>query len=110
MVDEADLLALIEDMDTVPAPVVTPEPEQPPTSEPDPEPEPEQKGGASGLVIFLVLALAAGGGTFYYFKVLKPKQAVQGGTELDELDELDFEGDGFMGMDADEPEQEDGEE
>lgn len=43
-------------------------------------------------MIFIVLALAVGGGAFYYFKVLKPKQATQGGTDLDELDELDFEG------------------
>jgi hypothetical protein len=52
MVDEADLLALIEDMDTAPAQItpvpVTPEPADPePTAEP--EPEPEKKGGAGGI-------------------------------------------------------------
>lgn len=97
MVDEADLLALIEDMDTVPAQTtpdpVTVEPEPTPAEpEPDPEPEEEKSGGMGGI-IFIVLALAAGGGAFYYFKILKPKQAVQGGTDLDELDELDFDGD-----------------
>ncbi|WP_250228658.1 DUF4366 domain-containing protein [Anaeropeptidivorans aminofermentans] len=112
MVDEADLLALIEDMDTVPAqPVITPEPQ--PDPEPAltaPEPEPEKKGGAGGILL-IVLMLAAGGGAFYYFKVLKPKQAVQGGTDLSELDELDFDGDNddFMSMGVDEQEQEDGE-
>lgn len=93
MVDEADLLALIEDMDTAPAQTipVTLEPvELEPTAEP--EPEPEQKGGAGGILIFVVLLAVAGGGAYYYFKVLKPKQAVQGSTDLSELDELDFEG------------------
>ena len=100
MVDEADLLALIEDMDDAPAqpaPVVTPEPEQP-DPEPTDEPEPEKEsGGMGGIVIFVVLALAAGGGAFYYFKILKPKQATAGGTDLSELDELEFddEDDGF---------------
>lgn len=115
MVDEADLLALIEDMDTAPAqPVpVTPEPE--PTepeapAEPDPEPE-KESGGMGGILIFVLLLAAGGGGAFYYFKILKPKQAMQGGTDLSELDELDFDGDDdFMSMGAAEPEQEDGEE
>lgn len=109
MVDEADLLALIEDMDTAPTQTipVTPEPVEPePTTEP--EPEPEQKGGAGGILIFVVLLAAAGGGAYYYFKVLKPKQAVQGGTDLSELDELDFEGDDeLLNMGADEQEDED---
>ena len=93
MVDETDLLALIEDMDTVPqTPTVTPpadhEPDPQPTTQP--EPEPEKKGGAGGVLILLVV-LAAAGGAFYYFKIRKPKQAVQGGTDLSELDELDFD-------------------
>lgn len=84
LVDEADLLALIEDMDTAPAaPVVTPQPE--PTPEPTPEPE-TKSGGMGGLLIFVLLIAAAGGGTFYYFKILKPKQAAQGNTDYDELD------------------------
>jgi len=86
LVDEADLLALIEDMDTAPAPVVTPtQPE--PTPEPTPEPEPEQKsGGMGGILILVLLIAAAGGGTFYYFKILKPKQSVKGSTDFDELE------------------------
>lgn len=93
MVDEADLLALIEDMDTIPAQPapITPEPQ--PDPEPvEPEPEPEKKDGMGGIIL-IVLTLAAGGGAFYYFKILKPKQAVRGGTDLADLDELDFEGD-----------------
>jgi hypothetical protein len=97
MVDEADLLALIEDMDTVPAQAAPePKPAEPqPDPEPapaEPEPEPEKKGGGIGGILLIVLALAAGGGAFYYFKILKPKQAVQGDTDLSELDELDFDG------------------
>lgn len=92
MVDEADLTALIEDMDTAPAQPapVTPEPE--PDPEPaEPEPEAEEKGGGMGGILLIVLVLMAGGGAVYYFKVLKPKQSVQGGTDLSELDELDFD-------------------
>lgn len=92
MVDEADLTALIEDMDTTPAQPapVTPEPE--PAPEPvEPEPEAEEKGGGMGGILLIVLVLMAGGGAAYYFKVLKPKQFVQGGTDLSELDELDFD-------------------
>jgi flagellar basal body-associated protein FliL len=98
MVDEADLLALIEDMDTIPAqPTLDPVTPEPTPTEPEPEPtepEPEdKKSGGMGGILLIVLVLAAGGGAFYYFKILKPKQAVQGGTDLAELDELDFEGD-----------------
>ena len=110
MVDETDLLALIEDMDTVPqTPTVTPpadpEPDPQPTTEP--EPEPEKKGGAGGILIFLVI-LAAAGGAFYYFKIRKPKQAVQGGTDLSELDELDFDDgdDEYLSAEANEQEDE----
>jgi len=46
-----------------------------------------------GGIIFIVLALAAGGSAFYYFKILNPKQAVRGGTGLADLDELDLDGD-----------------
>ncbi|MCR6547063.1 DUF4366 domain-containing protein [Candidatus Saccharibacteria bacterium] len=108
MVDETDLLALIEDMDTVPqTPTVTPpadpEPDPQPTTEP--EPEPEKKGGAGGILIFLVVLVAAGG-AFYYFKIFKPKQAVQGGTDLSELDELDFDDgdDEYLSAEANEQE------
>lgn len=104
MVDETDLLALIEDVDTVPqTPTVTPpadpEPDPQPTTEP--EPEPKRKGSAGGILIFLVV-LAAVGGAFYYFKIRKPKQAAQGGSDLSELDELEFddEDDGMIDMDT----------
>jgi len=105
LVDEADLSALIEEMDTAPTTVITPEPE-PTEPEPAAEPEPEEKSGSMGgiLIVLLVIA-AAGGGTFYYFKILKPKQAVQGGTDLDELEELDFDDD-YSDLGAEEQEDE----
>ena len=126
-VDEADLLAIIEDDSaTTPAPAVCactdkceagkvntacpvcatnmtacsgkaaePEPEEPTE-------QPKEKGGMGGLVLFLVFALLGGGGALYYFKFMKPKQAVKGGTDLD-----DFE---FDEYDEDEPQEQEDEE
>ena len=64
--------------------------------EPTDEPQPEEKSGAGGLVIFLVIALLAGGGAFYYFKIMKPKQSVKGNSDLDDydFDEYDEETEG----------------
>lgn len=111
MVDEADLLALIEDDKQPSKPVITPQPEpdQQPTIEP--EPEPQKKSSAGSAFLLLLIVAGAGGGAFYYFKVLKPKQATQGGRDLSELDELDFddEDDGLLSMDEAEP-SEDGDE
>ena len=122
-VDEADLMALMEDGNTateppavcnctekceagkvnVSCPVcstnmtackgIAPEPE---TEEPTEQPE--KKTGTGGLLLFLIVAIA-GGGAFYYFKFMKPKQDVKGGTDLDDFD--------FDDYDEDEPEQED---
>ena len=113
LVDEADLLALTKDGESiVPACSCTdkcavgkintgckvcrtnmsecagkeaePEPEE--TEQPEPE---EDKGGGMGGAILLVVLLvaAAGGGAFYYFKILKPKKdAAKGSSSLDDLD------------------------
>ena len=108
-VDEADLLAIIdEDGGTAtPAPAVCsctdkceagkvntacpvcatnmtacsgkaaePEPEEPTE-------QPKEKSSMGGLVLFFVVALIGGGGALYYFKFMKPKQAVKGGTDLE---------------------------
>ena len=45
------------------------------------------------------MALLGGGGAAYYFKVMKPKQDVKGGTDLDDFD--------FDDYDEDEPEPDD---
>ena len=122
-VDEADLMALMEDGNTateppavcnctekceagkvnVSCPVcstnmtackgIAPEPE---TEEPTEQPE--KKTGTGGLLLFLIVAIA-GGGAFYYFKFMKPKQDVKGGTDLDDFD--------FDDYDEDEPEDDD---
>ena len=56
-----------------------PQPEKP--AEPQ-----EKKNNAGGLALFLIVALLGGGGAFYYLKVMKPKQDVKGGTDLDDFD------------------------
>ena len=126
-VDEADLLALMEDGSTEAAPPAVcsctekceagkvntscpvcvtsmtgctgKEPTPTPTEQPE---ELKEKGGNPGVVLALVLfALLGGGAAFYYFKFLKPKQNVKGDTDLE-----DFE---FEDYDEDEPEADTGE-
>ena len=43
------------------------------------------------LVVLLVAGL--GGGAFYYFKVLKPKQHIKGDTDLKDFDFDEYDGD-----------------
>ena len=124
-VDEADLMALMEDGSTEAAPpavcsctdkceagkvnvscpvckdnmtACSGKEAEPETEEP---PElPKEKGNAGGLVLFLVVALLGGGGAFYYFKFMKPKQNVKGDTDLEDFD--------FDDYDEDEPDEGDG--
>lgn len=111
-VDEADLLTLMEDGETVaPAAVCTctakckagavntncpvcktnmtecsgPEPQEPQPEEPE-APEKETKSGAGGLIVFLLVALAGGGAALYYFKFKKPKAETTGSDDLGEYD------------------------
>ena len=124
-VDEADLMALIEDGNTTTEPpavcnctekceagkvnvscpvckdnmtACSGKEAEPETEEP-PE-QPKEKGNAGGLVLFLVVALLGGGGAFYYFKFMKPKQSVKGDTDLEDFD--------FDDYDEDEPEPDEG--
>ena len=95
MVDEADLLALIKDMDTAQEmPVTTPQPEL--ESEPVPVPETEQENDKDSNIgsVLLLLLLVGGGivGAFYYFKVLKNKPSTKGSTDLEEY-EFDYDED-----------------
>ena len=112
-VDEADLLALMEDGSTEAAPpavcsctekceagkvnVSCPVCKDNMTAcsgkeaEPEPEeteqPPEEEKGGGMGILLVVLLVAAAGGGAFYYFKILKPKKdAAKGSSSLDDLD------------------------
>ncbi|MEG2699144.1 MAG: DUF4315 family protein [Ruthenibacterium sp.] len=57
------------------------------------ESEPEESKGGSPLVVLLVLLVLGGGGALVYIKVIKPKQSVKGGTDLDELDFDEDDGD-----------------
>ena len=116
-VDEADLLTLMEDVETVaPAAVCTcttkckagavntncpvcktnmtecsgPEPQEPQPEELE-TPEEEPKGGAGGLIVFLLVALAGGGAALYYFKFKKPKAETTGSDDLGEYEDLEDE-------------------
>ena len=121
-VDEADLMALMEDGDgkteTPPAvcnctnkcetgkvnlscPVCKTDTsgctgKEPAPTEPEPEEEkPEKKSNPAGMLLVVLLVAGLGGGAFYYFKILKLKQSVKGGTDLDDFD--------FEEYDEDEP-------
>ena len=122
-VDEADLLALMEDGQKEEASAVCtctekcragavnencpicktnmtectgpePQPQEPEETE---APEKEAKGGAGGLLAFLAAVLLGGGAALYYFKFKKPKAEAKGGDLLDEYD--------FGEDDEDEPEE-----
>lgn len=113
-VDEADLLALMEDgNNAAPAASCTcttkckagavntncpvcktnmteccgPEPqeEQPEETEAPQEEAKNSGSGAGGLIVFLIVALA-GGVALYYFKFRKPKTETKGSDDLDEYD------------------------
>ena len=114
-VDEADLLALMEDGQTgSTASVCTcttkckagavntncpvcknnmsectgPEPQETQPQETEaPQEEPKNSGsGTGGLIVFLVVALAGGGATLYYFKFKKLRADTKGSDDLDEYD------------------------
>lgn len=117
-VDEADLMALMEDGDTATEPpavcsctekceagkvdiscpvccinltACNGREAEPETEEPTGQPE--KKTGTGVLLVFLIVAIAGGGGAFYYLKIMKPKQDVKGGTDLDDFDFDDYDGD-----------------
>lgn len=72
------------------------------TAPAEPEPEdkqPEQKSNPAGMLLVVLLVAGLGGGAFYYFKVMKPKQSVKGNTDLEDFD--------FDEYGEDEPETED---
>ena len=114
-VDEADLLALMEDSKkgstasvctcttkckagavNTNCPVCKnnmnectgPEPQKTQPQETEaPLEEPKNSGsGAGGLIVFFVVALAGGGAALYYFKFKKPRADTKGSDDLDEYD------------------------
>lgn len=111
-VDEADLMALIEDGEIQTAPAICTCTEKcevgsvkmdcevcknerskcvgkEPKAE-EPKEETKESGGTNPALILLLLLLIGGGGTFYYFKFVKGKSSTKGG---DDLGEYDFEDD-----------------
>lgn len=116
-VDEADLMALMEDGQTEAPPAVcncTDKCEtgkvniacdlcktdtsdctgkQPAPAEPEEPEQPEkEKGNPAGLLLIVLVLAGLGGGVFYYFKILKPKQSVKGNTDIEDFDFADDEG------------------
>ena len=114
-VDEADLMALLEDGQTEekPAACICAEKCQAgavntacpicavnmsecagkaPEVEPEPEPEPEKESGSGGaLVLILLLAALGGGGAFAYIKFIKPKQGAKVSADPDDYEFEDEE-------------------
>ena len=61
-------------------------------SEPEPEPEPEKESGSGGaLVLILLLAALGGGGVFAYIKFIKPKQGAKVSADPDDYEFEDEE-------------------
>ena len=124
-VDEADLMALMEDGQTEEPPAVCICGEKcqagavntacpvcavnmsecagkAPEVEPEPEPEPEKESGSGGaLVLILLLAALGGGGAFAYIKFIKPKQGAKVSADPDDYE---FEDEEYENEDV--PEQE----
>ena len=77
MVDEADLLALMDEED-----IPEPEPEPAPAPEPEPLPEPEpetekENGAGKFMLVLLVLAGIAGGGAYFWLKMQQRKREAE---------------------------------
>ena len=123
-VDEADLLALMEDGEVQDTPAVCTCTEKcqagavdtscevcavnlaecagaEPEVEPEPEPEEEKSGGMGALALVLVLAMLGGGGAFAYIKFIKPKQGAKVSADPDDYDFEDEEE--YINEDAPEP-------
>ena len=126
-VDEADLLALMEDGEAQEAPAVCTCTEKcqagavntscevcavnmaecagaEPEPEPEPEPEAEKSGGMGALALVLALVVLGGGGAFAYIKFIRPKQASKVSADPDDYDFADEEE--YINEDEPEPEEE----
>ena len=126
-VDEADLMALMEDGEAQETPAVCTCTEKcqagavntscevcavnmaecagaEPEPEPEPEPEEEKSGGMGALALVLVLVVLGGGGAFAYIKFIRPKQATKASADPDDYDFADEEE--YINEDEPEPEEE----
>ena len=90
MVDEADLMALLEELD-IEIPDKTPEPTPTPKPTVEVVPEPEKTNGMNSGILLIVFALLVGGVILYYFKVIKnkPKQKVPSYTDEYDMEDED---------------------
>ena len=126
-VDEADLMALMEDGEAQEAPAVCTCAEKcqagavntscevcavnmaecagaEPEPEPEPEPEAEKSGGMGALALVLALVVLGGGGAFAYIKFIRSKQASKASADPDDYDFADEEE--YINEDEPEPEEE----
>ena len=123
-VDEADLMALLEDGQTEEKPAACTCAEKcqagavntacpvcavnmsecagkAPEVEPEPEPEPEKESGSGGALVLILLLAVLGGGAFAYIKFIKPKQSAKVSADPDDYE---FEDEEYENEDV--PEQE----
>jgi hypothetical protein len=72
------------------------EPEPTPVvQEPEPEPEPEPKSNLSAILGIILLLALAGGGAFFYIKVLKPGRAIRSAAVPSDASEFNLDDDFF---------------
>ena len=113
-VDEADLMALLEDGQTEEKPAACTCAEKcqagavntacpvcavnmsecagkAPEVEPEPEPEPEKESGSGGALVLILLLAVLGGGAFAYIKFIKPKQGAKVSADPDDYEFEDEE-------------------
>ena len=113
-VDEADLMALMEDGQTEEKPAACTCAEKcqagavntacpvcavnmsecagkAPEVEPEPEPEPEKESGNGGALVLILLLAVLGGGAFAYIKFIKPKQGAKVSADPDDYEFEDEE-------------------
>ena len=76
MVDEADLLALMDEED-IPEPEPEPAPAPEPEPMPEPEPEPEKEDGAGKFVLVLLVLAGIAGGAYFWLKMQQKKREAE---------------------------------
>ena len=62
-----------------------------PEVDPEPEPEPEKETGSGGALVLILLLAALGGGAFAYIKFIKPKQGAKVSADPDNYEFEDEE-------------------
>lgn len=90
MVDERDLRDIVDEDDltdeTSSAVTSEPSPSPEPSSDPADEEEPASQNNTGGIVAVVLIVAVIGGAAVYFLKFRKPKQSVNGKSDLDEYD------------------------